>query len=68
MRESLNKQSYTNAQANTDIKNYEIEKQQDGNTISTLDNQPVNNIFNDEQVRIYGFSTHQNRDTYLLVG
>ncbi len=40
------------------MNNYGIEEQQDGNTIDTLNNQPVNNISNDKQVCIYHLSTH----------
>jgi hypothetical protein len=41
------------------MKNYEIEVQQDDNIINKLNNQPVNNISNGEQVCIYHLSTHQ---------
>lgn len=55
MDESLNKQLHTDA----DMKNYEIEEQRNSNIINTLDNQPVNDISNDEEVCIYNLSTDQ---------
>jgi hypothetical protein len=65
MDKSLKKQSHTNPTIDADMKNYEIEEQQDGNSINTLDNQPVSNMSNAEQVCIYNLSTHQSRDTYM---
>jgi hypothetical protein len=64
MDKSLNKEGHTNPEMNTDKNPYKIEEQQDVNTINTLDNQPVNNISNDEQVCIYNLSTHQSRDKF----
>jgi len=56
MDKSLNKEGHTNPEMNTDKNPYKIEEQQDRNAINTLDNQPVNNISNDEQVCIYNLS------------
>jgi hypothetical protein len=60
------------------MKNYEIEEQQDENTINTLDNKPVNNISNYDEVCIYDSSSRQsflflsfhrlNRDMHLVLG
>jgi hypothetical protein len=52
-----NMQSYNDHNTITNIESFKSEEQQGDNIISTLDNQGINNIPNDEQVCIYKVST-----------
>jgi SOS response regulatory protein OraA/RecX len=54
----LEERSHTNREIQADMKNYEIEVQQHDNIINELDNHPVSNISNDEQVCTYNCSLH----------
>jgi hypothetical protein len=54
----LEQRLHTNREIDADMKNYEIEVQQDDKIINELDHHPVNNISNDEQVSTYNCSLH----------
>jgi hypothetical protein len=50
---SSNKQMPMNRKAHANIETFELEEQQDGSNIITLDGQPINNRSEDEQVCIF---------------
>jgi hypothetical protein len=51
--ESSNKHMYVDRKTPTNIENFDIEGQEDGNIVITSDGQPINNRSEDEQVCIY---------------